>query len=116
MNYLKYLFVVWILCHGFKTVEAQINYFPERHEEWQSKTAATLKFDQEALDELVEFAENNEYSGSRDLRIAILKGFEREPFHEILGPTKKRGGPAGVILKDGYLIAQWADIKRVDMT
>ena len=62
------------------------------------------------------FAEGNEYKGSRDLRIAILKGFEREPFHQILGPTKKRGGPAGIILKNGYMVAQWGDTKRVDMT
>ena len=58
----------------------------------------------------------NEYSGARDLRRAILKGFEREPFHEILGPTKKRGGPAGIILKNGYSIASWGDVRRVDMT
>jgi CubicO group peptidase (beta-lactamase class C family) len=45
-----------------------------------------------------------------------LKGFEKEPFHKILGPTKKRGGPAGMILKNGYIVAQWGDVKRVDMT
>jgi len=50
------------------------------------------------------------------LRIAILKGFEKEPFHKILGPTKKRGGPAGMILKNGYVITSWGDTKRVDMT
>lgn len=70
----------------------------------------------EQLQKAVEFAQANEYTGSRDLRQAILKGFEREPFHQILGPTKKRGGPAGMILKNGYVIAQWGDTKRVDMT
>jgi CubicO group peptidase (beta-lactamase class C family) len=39
-----------------------------------------------------------------------------EPYHEIVGPTKKRGGPAGLILKNGYKIASWGDTKRVDMT
>ncbi|MBT8222908.1 MAG: serine hydrolase, partial [Eudoraea sp.] len=34
----------------------------------------------------------------------------------MLGPTKKRGGPAGLILKNGYLVAKWGDIRRVDMT
>jgi CubicO group peptidase (beta-lactamase class C family) len=69
-----------------------------------------------SLETTVEFAKSNEYSGSIDLRIAILKGFKREPFHQILGPTKKRGGPAGLIIKDGYTIAKWGDTKRVDMT
>ena len=58
----------------------------------------------------------NEYSGGRDLRVAILKGFAREPYHQILGPTKKRGGPAGMILKNGYQIASWGSVERVDMT
>ena len=50
------------------------------------------------------------------MRIAILKGFSREPYHQILGPTKKRGGPAGMILKDGYVVASWGETKRVEMT
>jgi len=96
---------------------AQDNYyFPERNETWQEKQPKDLKVNPKDLQEAVAFAEQNEYSGSRDLRIAILKGFEREPFHQILGPTKKRGGPAGMILKNGYIIAKWGDTKRVDMT
>ncbi len=105
------LFIFSGLC-----ISAQDYYFPERNSEWQHKTATDFKIDTEALKAAVDFAEANEYSGSRDLRIAILKGFEREPFHKILGPTKKRGGPAGMILKNGNVIAQWGDTKRVDMT
>ena len=55
------------------------------------------------LNKAIEFAKSNEFSGERDIRIAILKGFAQEPYHQILGPTKKRGGPAGIILKDGYV-------------
>lgn len=91
------------------------NYFPETHE-WQTKPSETVGFDKDKLNEAITFAKNNEYSGSRDLRIAILKGFEREPFHEILGPTKQRGGPTGLIIKNGYIAAQWGNPERVDMT
>lgn len=91
-------------------------YFPDRHADWEQKLPIDFKIDSDKIGEAVSFAEANGYSGSRDLRIAILKGFEREPFHEILGPTKKRGGPAGMILKNGYLVAEWGDTKRVDMT
>lgn len=103
-----------ILC--FSSAFSQINYFPKQNAVWEEKTPTDVNIDSEWLNEAVEFAKTNEYSGSRDLRIAILKGFEREPFHEILGPTKKRGGPAGLILKDGYVVAKWGDTKRVDMT
>lgn len=96
--------------------EAQNTYFPEPHALWEEKSPSSFNIDKVALQEVVDYAKANEYSGSRDLRIAILKGFAREPFHDILGPTKKRGGPAGLILKDGYIIAKWGDTKRVDMT
>lgn len=90
-------------------------YYPDRYT-WEERSAASLGLNDEALAAAVAFAMNNEYSGARDLRIAILEGFRNEPFHEIFGPTKKRGGPAGVILKDGYIVAKWGDLDRVDMT
>ena len=93
----------------------QSNYFPERGQ-WESRSPESMGVSTNILQEAIDFAEANEYSGSRDLRQAIYKGFEREPYHKILGPTKKRGGPAGMILKNGYVIAQWGDTKRVDMT
>ena len=89
-------------------------YFPGK--EWQTKTPKEAGFDQKKLDEFMEFVNANEYSGAKDLRIAILQGFAREPYHEIVGPTKKRGGPAGMIIKDGYVVAQWGETDRVDMT
>lgn len=98
------------------SLDTQAQYFPKKGESWQQVKPAKAGFKEQELLAAVKFAEENEYSGSRDLRIAILKGFAREPYHDVLGPTKKRGGPAGMIIKDGYVVAQWGDIKRVDMT
>ncbi|MDY8138880.1 serine hydrolase [Aquimarina sp. 2201CG5-10] len=97
------------------SLHAQQTYFPERGN-WEEKKPSEFKINSQKLEEAVEFAKNNEYSGSKDLRQAILKGFQREPYHQILGPTKKRGSAAGLILKDGYIISKWGDIDRVDMT
>ena len=91
-------------------------YYPDRGVEWETRAPREVGLKAAALQEAVNFAEAHEYSGSRDLRLAILKGFEREPYHEILGPVKQRGGPAGMIIKDGYLVASWGNIRRVDMT
>ncbi|WP_372920188.1 serine hydrolase domain-containing protein [Salegentibacter sp.] len=96
----------------FQQAFGQVTYFPEKGE-WEEKEASAHDLE---FSEVIEFANENEYSGAKDLRQAILKGFENEPYHEILGPTKRRGGPAGMILKDGYVIAQWGDPERVDMT
>jgi CubicO group peptidase (beta-lactamase class C family) len=110
----KSVVFVFLLAASFSF--GQDLFFPERNEEWITFKDISKSFDEAKLNEAVQFAMDNEYSGSRDLRRAILKGFEREPFHEILGPTKKRGGPAGMILKNGYLVKSWGDTQRVDMT
>lgn len=95
------------------TVPAQ--YFPNATE-WTERPATEAGFDAPALDSAVQFALDHEYSGARDLRLAILESFSREPGHTLRGPTKERGAPAGMILKDGYVVASWGDTKRVDMT
>ncbi|MCB0839037.1 MAG: serine hydrolase [Bacteroidetes bacterium] len=113
----KLLLSLIFLIPAFYTGQSQnVKYFPARGEEWETKSPESLGLDRVKLNEVIQFAIANEYSGSRDLRVAILEGFSREPFHQILGPTKKRGGPAGMILKNGYLVAAWGDVKRVDMT
>ncbi|WP_411029465.1 serine hydrolase domain-containing protein [Spongiimicrobium sp. 3-5] len=117
MKTIKPIFLL-LLFLGYPTMKvcAQNDYyFPEKNT-WVEKSPTDYDIDASKLNEAVTFAKENEYSGSKDLRISILKGFEREPFHEILGPTKKRGGPAGLILKNGYIVAKWGDPKRVDMT
>jgi CubicO group peptidase (beta-lactamase class C family) len=108
--------VTCLLLCGFISCAASANdYFPERGE-WLSKSPQELSLDKRKLDKAIKFAQNNEFSGSRDLRIAILESFAREPYHQVLGPTKKRSGPAGMIIKDGYIAAQWGDLDTVDMT
>ncbi|NQZ75706.1 MAG: serine hydrolase [Ekhidna sp.] len=95
------------------TLSAQ--YFPSKND-WLTKEPKEVGLKKNELDQAVQFAKENEYSGERDLRLAILKSFSREPYHKLQGPTKERGGPAGLIVKDGFIVASWGDTKRVDMT
>lgn len=101
-------------CLIFFTTTTLGQYFPDH--KWERKSAKSLKMDQALLDSAVNIASQNDNSVNRDLRIAIIEAFSREPNFEILGETKKRGGPAGLIIKDGYIVAEWGDINRVDMT
>ncbi|MCI4668770.1 MAG: beta-lactamase family protein [Bacteroidia bacterium] len=110
MRYLLLIFFNLV----FSLIHAQ-QYFPQRNQ-WEIQAPKDHGFIADSVKAAVDFAMAHEYTGSRDLRIAILKGFAREPFHQILGPTKKRGGPAGLIIKDGYIVASWGDVSRVDMT
>ncbi|MTI21196.1 class C beta-lactamase-related serine hydrolase [Fulvivirga sp. RKSG066] len=106
----NFLILLFILSYGLSA-----QYFPERGS-WERKAPKEVGFNNNSLKAAVDYAIENEYSGSKDLRIAILEGFSREPYHKLAGPTKKRGGAAGLIIKDGYLAAEWGDLDRVDMT
>ncbi len=106
------LAALFSLCFSIAT--AQTNYFPEAT--WQVISPADMKMNPKLLDSAVNFALANENKMERDLRIANLKAYAREPDYKMLGPMKERGGPAGIILKNGYIVAQWGDVNRVDMT
>ncbi|MFP4092446.1 MAG: serine hydrolase domain-containing protein, partial [Cyclobacteriaceae bacterium] len=95
---------------------AQQAYYPPVGENWAERKPSELGLSAEQLQKAIDFAQANEYKGARDLRIAILEGFEREPYHKLAGPVRERGGPAGLILKNGYIVASWGDVERVDMT
>ncbi len=63
------------------------------------------------------FAEANEMPWDRDLGQVIGKGhFERPPWNEIIGHVRPRGGPSGVIVRGGEIVAEWGDANRPDMT
>jgi len=42
--------------------------------------------------------------------------FGREPFGYAIGPIRERGDPTGIVVHGGYIVAQWGDVNRVDMT
>jgi CubicO group peptidase (beta-lactamase class C family) len=96
------------------TVDAQQTYFPDA--DWQIKKPEELKMNKVLLDSAVSVALQSENKMERDLRIANMKSYAREPGYKIAGPMKERGGPAGLVIKNGYIVAQWGDINRVDMT
>ena len=71
--------------------------------------------DQAALDSAVQFAIDNEIDWPIDIS-QMNVGQDAPQWAAKLGPFKDRGGPAGVVLKDGYIVAEWGDVERVDLT
>ncbi len=96
------------------SVQAQQPYFPDTV--WRVKKPEDLKMNKALLDSAVATALKSENKVERDLRIANMKSYSREPGYKIIGPMKERGGPAGLVIKNGYIVAQWGDVNRVDMT
>jgi CubicO group peptidase (beta-lactamase class C family) len=64
----------------------------------------------------VAFAEQAESRTSRDLEEAHQTSFGREPLGFSVGPFTVRAGTAGMIIRRGYIVAEWGDPDRVDMT
>ena len=95
-------------------VYSQELYYPNKI--WDEKLPENVSIDSKKLNEAIQFAIINENGVEKDLRIAIIKSFGNEPNFRIKGPTKKRGNPNGLIIKNGYIIGKWGETKRVDMT
>ncbi|HLO80810.1 MAG TPA: serine hydrolase [Chitinophagaceae bacterium] len=89
-------------------------YYPDTV--WQKRSAADLKMNAALVDSAVKFAIANETKTDYDLRTAIIKSYSREPGYKIFGPVRSRGKASGLIVKNGYIIAEWGDPERVDMT
>jgi CubicO group peptidase (beta-lactamase class C family) len=96
------------------TISGIAQYYPDA--EWQRRNPSELKLNTQRIDSAVKFALANETKTDVDLRIANYKAYANEPDYHIAGPMKERGKPAGMIIKNGYIVAEWGDLKRVDMT
>ncbi len=91
-------------------------YFPDRFD-WQKRSPSDAGMDQSRVDEAVQSAIANESPGSKDLAIELATTFgAREPFDTPIGPVKERGAASGLIVRHGYIVAEWGDTSRVDMT
>ncbi|MEO8649921.1 MAG: serine hydrolase [Acidobacteriota bacterium] len=94
---------------------AQKAYFPVAGI-WEHRSPEQAKFDPVKLKEAIEFAKASEASAPLDQELMLTQSFGRAPFGELVGPTKPRGPQTGIILRGGFIIAEWGDPSRVDMT
>lgn len=89
-------------------------YFPEAGT-WQHREAASA-FDVNKLTEAIQFAKDHETKQPRNMELSQAMTFGKEPFGEGIGPFADRGDPTGVIVHHGYIVAEWGEPSRVDMT
>lgn len=96
-------------------IVAQRDYTPPAGS-WERRTPQQSKLDPAKLREAVDFAIASESKAPRDLQLAHFQTFGREPYGEPIGQFKDRGDATGVIIRNGYIVAEWGDPNRVDMT
>jgi CubicO group peptidase (beta-lactamase class C family) len=90
-------------------------YFPDRWN-WQTRRPDEVGMDPAALRAAVEYAIANENSASKDLALDLALSFGREPFDALIGPTEPRGALNGLVIRRGYIVAEWGETTRPDMT
>ena len=91
-------------------------YFPEPGDRWARRTPREAGMDSARLAAAVAFAIERETRAPRDLEVAHYQTFGREPFGDAVGPFKARGAPTGIVVRHGYIVAEWGEPRRVDMT
>ena len=118
----RYWYVlIWLAFAGSALAQSAANpaaaYFPDRFE-WQRRTAAQVGMDATALDEAVRFVKTKDNPAPRDQAMAWAQSFGvREPyFGGLIGPTTVRAPINGLIMRRGYVMAEWGETQSVDMT
>lgn len=93
---------------------ADLYYYPGT--EWIHKKPEEVGVDAIKLKEAVDFAIAHETKSPRSMEQSHYQTFGKEPFGDAIGPMKDRGAPTGIIIKNGYVIAEWGEPHRPDMT
>ena len=123
MKALAALMTAALLCAG--PAAGQTYTPPPGDEGWERRDPQTLGLNPQALAEAVALAVDHEtrhrpeleaVAPARELATTVPLTWAWEPFSSPLGPLKTRGPASGVILKDGFIVAEWGDPDRVDMT
>ena len=95
--------------------QAPAAYFPERFD-WQHKTPDDVGMNPALVNEAVQLAIAADTPGPHDMTQFLTNSFGKEPFFSLVGPIKDRGPASGIITRHGYIVAEWGDPKRVDIT
>ena len=99
-----------------RATAAAAPYYPEPGDAWEHRTGAQVGLDSAGLAAAIAFAISSEVKNPRSMEENHYRTFGREPYGNAVGPFKDRGDATGVILRHGYIVAEWGDPHRVDMT
>jgi CubicO group peptidase (beta-lactamase class C family) len=98
------------------SIAAQGTYFPPAGS-WEKRTPAQVGLLQSSVDSAVKIAIAAESTTPKDLlQNHVASSFGREPHSEAVGPFTVRGSASGLIIRRGYIVAEWGDVDRPENT
>jgi hypothetical protein len=106
---------LFLLLSTFMMAQKTKPYFPPP-QYWAHKTPTEMGLDGSKIQEAIAFHKENEVKNPRSMEQSHYQSFGKEPFGYAIGPFADRGEPTGVIVYKGYIIAEWGEPKRCDIT
>lgn len=86
-------------------------YYPPPGDAWKRRQPADVGMDPALLEKAVAFAKTQETTVPRDFSTQV------ETFGAQLGQLpRERGATNGIIIRHGYIVAEWGDTNRIDPT
>ena len=113
-------FAGWVAAQQASSQAASVqnrgDYFPARFD-WQHKQPQEAGMDSARLNQAIQQATTTENVASRDISTYLATTFgATEPYFTTIGPVQARGPAAGLIVRHGYIVAEWGEPQGVDMT
>ncbi|MEW5919066.1 MAG: serine hydrolase, partial [Gemmatimonadota bacterium] len=105
-----------VLAPAIAFAQGATTYFPGPGAAWQKKRPSEVGMDSAAVAAAVTFAQKNEIGFLKDMAAQVREQTKNEPYPDVLGPTRDRTGQNGIIIRHGYIVAEWGDTEKVDMT
>src|SRR4029453_9671591 len=96
------------------SIHTESRYFPDAV--WQRRTLSEAGIDGARLQAAIDHAIAGGAKNPRDLVVNHSHTSGREPFGYAIGPIKERGHQTGLVVHKGYIVAEWGEPARVDMT
>ena len=104
-------------CGPASRAEDGVPYVPGPGDDWETRAPEQLGMDAGILQVAVEYALAHETTEiPQDPGVYLRDRFGGLPHQDIVGPTRERGGVNGIVLRHGYIVAEWGDTDREDMT
>lgn len=92
-------------------------YYPPAGNEWARHDPEDAGMDSALLEEALSFAKASETKSFTNNPLEnITKRAAQEQSGEIVGPTKERAPVNMIVLRDGYIVAEFGDTTRADMS
>jgi CubicO group peptidase (beta-lactamase class C family) len=108
--------LAWVALLLASASALQAQYVPPPGDAWERRAPEQVGLDAARVQRAVEHALASESGAPRDLLENHRRTFGREPYGEAIGPFRDRGGATGMIVRGGYIVGEWGDTERVDVT